>query len=129
VELSPIPPIYARKQSQLIAPASFAMQDFNPAMEKMSDAAWMQWFHRTELLSRLGIINSTAELKMQVMKLDEMLKQGNGWFTRKVSHNSFMNWGAYTGLCLERDWRSSNRRRNDLTFRSLIIKSLPQAMA
>jgi len=122
VELSPIPHISVLKQSQLIAPASFAMQDFNPTMEIMSNAMWMQWFHRTELLSRIGIISSIVELEKQVMKLDEMLKQGNGWFMKKLYHSSFVNWGAYTGLCLEKDWRSSKRQVYDLTFRSLIIK-------
>ena len=122
VELSPIPSIHVRKQSQLIAPASFAMQDFNPNMEKMSGAMWMEWFHRMELLSRIGIVSSIGELQRQLTRLDEMLKQGSGWFMEKISHSSFMNWGTYTGLSLEKDWRSSKRRMYDLTFRSLIIK-------
>lgn len=122
VELSPIPHINVLKQSQLIAPASFAMQDFNPNLEEMSDALWMQWFHRMELLSRIGVIQSIAELKKQVIRLDAILKQGQEWFTRKVSHSYFMNWGAYTGLSLEKDWRTPKRRVYDLTFRSLLIK-------
>ena len=121
VELSPIPHISVKKGSQLIAPASFAMQNFNPTMEKMDGAAWMQWFHRMELLSRMGIISSIVELKKQVMRLDEMLKKGDGWFVEKIAHGSFIDWGAYTGLCLEKDWRSAKRRTYDLTFRSLII--------
>ncbi len=122
VELSPIPHISVRKQSQLIAPASFAMQDFHPKMEQMDGALWMQWFHRTELLSRIGITSSIVELKEQVRRLDKILKQGHGWFMEKLSHSYFMHWGAYTGLYLEKDWRSSKRRMYDLTFRSLIIK-------
>lgn len=122
VELSPIPQISVLQKSQLIAPASFAMQDFDPNMEKMSGAMWMQWFHRMELLSRLRVIQSISELQKQVIKLDEILKQGKEWFTRKVSHSSFLNWGCYTGLSLEKDWRTTKRRVYDLTFRSLLIK-------
>lgn len=128
VELSPIPYINVLNRSQLIAPASFAMQDFNPNIDKMSDAMWMQWFHRMELFSRMGIIQSIVELQKQVAKLDELLWQGNGWFAKKVSHSSFMNWGAYTGLCLEKDWRSPQRRMYDLTFRSFLIKHQFQGM-
>lgn len=122
VELSPISQISVLQQSQLIAPASFTMQDFNPNMEQMRNAMWMQWFHRMDLLSRLGVIQSIAKLKQQVIRLDAILKQGQEWFTRNVSHSSFMNWGAYTGLALEKDWRTPKRREYDLTFRSLLIK-------
>jgi hypothetical protein len=122
VELSPIPPIKVLKKSQLIAPASFAMQDFTPDMENMDGAMWMLWFHRTELLSRIGIIDSIEELRKQIMRFSAILQQGNGWFVDKIFHRSFMNWGAYTGLCLEKDWRSAKRRIYDLTFRSLIIR-------
>jgi hypothetical protein len=122
VALSPIPHIHVLKGSQVIAPASFAMQDFNPKMKEMRDAAWMQWFHRMELLSRMGMIHAVPELQRQVRGLDGVLEQGGGWFTKKVSHQYFMNWGAYTGLSLEKDWRSTQRRMNDLTFRSLLIK-------
>ena len=86
VELSPIPQVSALKQSQLIAPASFAMQDFNPNMDEMSGTMWMQWFHRMELLSRIGVIQSIVELQKQVIRLDEILAQGREWFTRQISH-------------------------------------------
>jgi hypothetical protein len=123
VALSPIPYILARKGAQLIAPASFAMLDFRPRMESLKDAEWMMWFHRMELLSRMGMIQAVPELKRQVMELEQMLQQGGGWFTKKLSSRYFLNWGAYSGLSLERDWRSPERRIRDLTFRSLLIKS------
>jgi hypothetical protein len=37
-------------------------------------------------------------------------------------NNYYTNWGAYTGLMLERDWRNEQRRANDLTFRCLLIQ-------
>ncbi len=121
IELSPLPDIYVRDRGQLIAPASFAMHDFNPSLLEMTEAEWMMWFHRIELLARLGVVGAIQGLCRQVEGLCEMLDQGGGWFTHPVSHNYFKHWGAYTGLMLERDWRLRQRRIFDLTFRSLLI--------
>ncbi len=121
VRLSPIPNIYVKYKSQLIAPASFCMDDFVPDMNSLTDAEWMQWFHRMELLARLGVMEEIPELKRQVQALAKMLKEGQGLFTERLSHAYFQKWGAYTGLALEKDWRIPLRRINDLTFRSLLI--------
>ncbi|HSK87247.1 MAG TPA: hypothetical protein VK880_02755 [Anaerolineales bacterium] len=121
VRLSPIPDIYVRHKSQLIAPASFCMHDFTPDMKKLTDAGWMQWFHRMELLARLGVADQIPELKRQLQTLAEILQEGQGLFTNKLNHAYFQKWGAYTGLALEKDWRLPQRRINDLTFRSLLI--------
>jgi hypothetical protein len=119
--LSPIPSIHARYKSQWIAPASFCMDNFTPEMNALTDAEWMQWFHRMELLARLGVVDQIPELKAQTQTLKDMLLEGQGLFTKKLSHPYFQKWGAYTGLALEKDWRLPRRRINDLTFRSLLI--------
>jgi hypothetical protein len=121
VALSPIPIIHARHKSQLIAPASFCMDDFNPEMEALTDSEWMEWFHRMEMLARLGVMGSNSTLQSQLKTLKDILTVGDGFFTRWLSHSSFSKWGAYSGLMLERDWRSPVRRASDLTFRSLLI--------
>lgn len=121
VRLSPIPDIYVRYKSQVIAPASFCMHYFAPEMNVLSDCQWMQWFHRMELLSRLGVVQRIAELKQQSQILKDLLLENHGLFTKKLNHPYFQKWGAYTGLAVERDWRSIQRRVNDLTFRSLLI--------
>ena len=122
VKLSPIPYIRVRHRSQLIAPASFGMQDFDPVITSMNAPQWMIWFHRMELLARLGVVQAVAELQSQVNTLRQMVDKDGGWFTESNSHNYFKQWGAYTGLMLERDWRISRRRILDLTFRSLLIR-------
>ena len=122
VVLSPIPYILVRYKSQIIAPAAFAMQEFNPDMSSMDAGQWMMWFHRMELLARLGVVGSIPELQNQLQILLSMLEQGEGWFALPLRHTWFRRWGAYTGLMLERDWRTSQRRVFDLTFRSLLIK-------
>jgi hypothetical protein len=121
VRRSPLPNIYVKYRSQLIAPASFCMDDFHPDMSQLTDTGWMLWFHRMELLARLGIVGEIPELKRQVHFLAKILEEGQGLFARKLSHVYFHKWGSYTGLALEKDWRLPQRRINDLTFRSLLI--------
>ncbi|MBU5437144.1 hypothetical protein KQI42_03925 [Tissierella sp. MSJ-40] len=121
VKLSPIPDILVLKGHQLIAPASFCMHDFNPYINTFEDKDWMIWFHRMELLSRLGVVNHIGELKDQVDFLTKVLRENNGIFKKKLSHYYFTKWGTYTGLALEKDWKSEKRRICDLTFRSLLI--------
>lgn len=121
VRISPLPDIYVRYKSQLIAPASFCMHDFISDINSLTDSGWMQWFHRMELLARLGVVNPIPELKRQVKALAEIIEEGRGLFTKKLNHVYFQKWGAYTGLALEKDWRIPQRRINDLTFRSLLI--------
>ena len=119
--MSPIPYLLLRYQSQLIAPAAFCMDDFNPDLAALDDAGWMSWFHRMELLARLGVIQRVPELERQVAALAELLESGAGLFTRPLRHAYFKKWGAYTGLMLENDWKDPQRRINDLTFRSILI--------
>lgn len=122
VTLSPIPHIKVRYKSQLIAPPAFAMQDFNPKMASMDASQWMMWFHRMELVARLGVAGMITELQSQLDMLRALLDEGEGWFTKPISHAYFKRWGAYTGLMLEQDWRSPQRRIYDLTFRSMLIQ-------
>lgn len=121
VRLSPIPDILVLERNQLVAPASFCMHNFNPCIDTFEDKDWMMWFHRMELLSRLGVVNHIKELKEQVNFLSKNLKENNGLFKKKMNHYYLTKWGTYIGLALEKDWRSQNRRICDLTFRSLLI--------
>ena len=121
VSLSPLPHLLVRYQSKLVAPASFCMDDFNPHLAGLDGAGWMMWFHRMELLARLGVIPAVPELQRQANELAVLLESRAGWFTRPLSHAYFKRWGAYTGLMLEQDWKAAQRRLNDLTFRSILI--------
>jgi hypothetical protein len=121
IDLSPLPTAHVRHKSQLIAPALFCMDDFKPDMSTLDDAHWLMWFHRMELLSRLGIVPALPALARQIAVLREMLAAGQGRFTKALAHSYFRKWGAYTGLMLEHDWRDPRRRIYDLTFRSMLI--------
>ena len=69
ISFSPIPAIKVLYKSQIIAPASFCMDQFTPDMGKMKDFEWMMWFHRMELLARLGVIHLIPELEIQIHAL------------------------------------------------------------
>ncbi len=119
--LSPLPSINVREGSQLISPASFAMHDFNPDLDKISPGEWMFWFHRMELLARLGAGRKIGEIERQVDFLGSLLQEGDGLFPLIMNHRYFYDWSPYTGLALEKDWKSPRRRLSDLSFRSLLI--------
>ncbi len=122
VEMSPLPWINVREKSQLISPPGFAMQNFKPVMEEMKPGEWMLWFHRTELIARLGVAREINEINDQLACLKRVRQEGDGLFSRKMSHKNFFDWSPYTGLALERNWRSPVRRISDLSFRSLLIE-------
>jgi hypothetical protein len=72
-----------------------------------------------ELLARVSVVSSVPGLARQAEVLGEMPDAGGGRYTQRLSHPYFRQWGAYSGLMLEEDWRSARRRQYDLTFGSL----------
>lgn len=122
VKWSPLTGYHIKYRNQVIAPASFCMDHFNPDLDTMDSAHWMMWFHRMELLARLGVIPLVPELSRQVAALEKILEAENGFFKKKMDHPYFRKWGAYTGLMLEKDWINPQRKINDLTFRCLLIR-------
>mgnify|MGYP005834093033 CR=1 FL=1 len=121
VDLSPIPHINLLWKSQLISAASFCMHDFNIDMENLNAKEWMMWFQRMELLSRLGVVQYIPELKTQVEFIKNAMINKSAVFEKKQSHYYFTKWDNYTGLALEKDWKTKERYLFDLFFRSLLI--------
>lgn len=122
-EFSPIPEIKLLYRSQIIGPASIFMNSFNENMESLSAREWMMWFHRTELIARLGISDRIPSVNSQIEYVNRLLDLNGGLFTMNLRHYYFTKWTQYIGLALEDDWRSVNRMINDLTFRCLLINS------
>ncbi len=73
--LSPIPPIKLLYANQIISPASAFMNNFSKNMEELTAKEWMMWFHRTEMITRLGIANNIASLKQQIDYLHHYLAE------------------------------------------------------
>ncbi|MBP1693540.1 MAG: hypothetical protein H6Q37_1423 [Chloroflexi bacterium] len=113
VRLSPLLAASVRYRSQLIAPAPFCMDDFNPDLSTMDDAQWMMWLYRMERLARLGIVPWVYELNQQVDALREILDANTGKFAKRLVHDYFRRWYAHSGLMLEKDWRDPHRHVND----------------
>ena len=121
-KLSPIPEIKLLHKGQIISPASIYMNHFHEDLSALDGRGWMMWFHRMELLARIGVAGQVDAFKQQLKDVRNMTAPDHGFFTRKISHSSFVHWSQYTGLRLEADWKASSRRINDLTFRWLLIQ-------
>jgi hypothetical protein len=104
------------------------MNDFNPDLEQISAKEWMMWFHRVELVARLGITDKVEAIRNQIQTLENILDAGEGLFTKKLSHFYFNKWTQYIGLALENGWKAKNDRICDLTFRSLLILKLSKRL-
>lgn len=124
VQFSPIPKMKLLHKSQIISPASLFMNEFNQDLTNLKPKEWMMWFHRIELIARLGIVSHVDPISEQVQELKKLIDTNDGYFTKKLSHYYFTRWTAYLGLSLENDWKVKNARTRDLTFRSLLILKL-----
>jgi hypothetical protein len=129
IRLSPIPHALVRDRSRLVAPASFCIDDFDADIGALDSGGWMCWLHRTEVLARIGVVGRIPALQRQIEALATRLEAADPWPGQPRSDPYFMRWGAYTGLALERDWRSPVRRANDLAFRSHLILSYSRGTA
>lgn len=121
VLLSPIPDISGLFKSQMVAPGSFCMHDFNVDLFELDGKGWMMWLHRMELLARIGVVRCIPVLNAQLKVLKHMVNEKSGVFAKRYNHYYFTKWGVYTGLALERDWRTKKRYLCDILFRSLLI--------
>jgi hypothetical protein len=122
-ELSPIPEIKLLYNHQIISPASVFMNNFNDDMSNLSTKDWMMWFHRTELIAKLGIATKITSIKKQIEYVNNLLNTNDGLFTKRLNHYYFTKWTQYIGLALEDNWKSTDKMINDLTFRCLLINS------
>ena len=121
-ELSPIPEIKLLNKGQVIGPASVFMYNFHDDMAALTDAGWMMWFHRTQMLASLGVAHQAEAIRYQLEYVSRMVKESGGLFTKPLRHAYFVRWSQYVGLALEEDWKTKDRRVNDLTFRWLLIQ-------
>jgi hypothetical protein len=120
ISLSPMPGIYVKYRSQLIAPAAIFPRDLDRSLHDFRDKDWFPWLHTMELFARMGIVKRIPQLARQAGDLKAMLETGDGPFCRKPADNSFRKWSVYTGLALEEDWKGG-KWKYDLTFRTLLI--------
>jgi hypothetical protein len=120
IDLSPLPRIYIKSGSQLIAPASITPKDLKRSPRSLQPKEWYWWLHTMDLFARMGVVKEIPALRQQVNELKGMLAEGNGFFPVKLKAHSFQSWSVYVGLALEDSWKN-DRWKYDLTFRALFI--------
>lgn len=120
IEFSPMPHIYIRCGSQLVAPAEITPRDLKQSPHNLQDKDWFWWLHTMELLARMGIVKQIPALIHQANDLKEILQEGDGFFPVKPHSSYFKKWSAYGGLALEDSWKN-NRWKYDMSFRALLI--------
>lgn len=78
------------------------------------------WIERIILLLQAGVAD---EVLSNVIA--EFIPSITGQWAKDI-HNSraFLKWGAYTGVALEPDWKSRERKKIDLWFRQRQIQIL-----
>lgn len=121
VALSPIPNANLLVKGQLISPATGLVSNYNADVQSMPGHAFPSWFHRMEMLARMGAADACPALEKQLNDLQALLDPNGGLFVKTMSDPKFYRWSAYSGIALEENWRQKQRRINDLSFRSLLI--------
>jgi hypothetical protein len=120
IDLSPLPNIYIKMKSQLIAPARISPSNLKLSLLDLQPKEWFWWTHTMELFARMGIVKRVPSLLRQANELKGMLEEGDGKFPSKPHDGYFKAWSVYSGLALEDSWKN-DRWQNDMTFRSLLI--------
>jgi hypothetical protein len=120
-DLSPVPQIYIRSGSQLIAPAGISPHDLNKkSLSDFLPIEWFAWMRTMEYFARTGAVKEVPAFMKQVNELKEMLEKNNGFFPFRPATSTFEKWNVYAGLAMEDSW-AKERWKYDLTFRSLLI--------
>jgi hypothetical protein len=76
---------------------------------------------RREILAQAPSSQDMLALQTQILQDRLVQEVQGGKFVKALKQGSFQNWGAYSGLMLEPDWRLTERCICDLTFRSALI--------
>lgn len=113
-------PVYTKIKSFYAAPCDAFIQ---PPIEKFDPLNVKgMWFEKMELFLRCGVLPYSKYLLSEIFKLGETI-DNNGICQSYVDKPFFKNWGAYSGLKLEENWRTEVKKRCDITFRALLILS------
>lgn len=118
IRLQPLPPIYVKEKGRLIAPGSYLMHEFDVDYFRCNDDKKAEWLLRNEYLARMGVLSSLKKVMKNLDEKEKIVEE-----SRKIKKSySFMKWGAYSGLSLEKNWRKEERKLNDIIFRFGLIK-------
>ncbi|WP_017473172.1 hypothetical protein [Amphibacillus jilinensis] len=122
LRLAPIHDMKGRWKQQIIAPGNFAIQSIEMDFRQLKRPQdWMQWFHRMELLAKMGVIDRSDHFKKQIELVIRAFVSDRDIFSRIKSHRYFTHWSPYSGFRLEENWNSRRKKENDFLFRLVLI--------
>ena len=110
-------PVYTKIKSYYASPCDAFINPVEPFNSSKVKGAW---FDKMELFARCGIIPFSKRLLNEVLMLKETI-DNNSICQAYVDESYYKNWGAYSGLKLEENWRTETKKRCDITFRALMI--------
>lgn len=111
-------PVYTRIQGNYISPCDAFID--SPIAEFNYESVKGEWFDKMELFARCGVIPYSKRLLRETSLLKESI-DGNGICQANIDEKFFRNWGAYSGLKLEDNWRTNLKKKCDITFRALLV--------
>ncbi len=115
-----LPSALIKYGSQLVAPAQLVAQHWLTPWEIHYDSERAMWVERIILVLQAGIADEALLAAIRRFA-PEMVDQ---WATAIRNTQPFLKWGAYTGIGLEPDWKSRERKWIDLWFRQQQIERL-----
>ncbi|MDE6319372.1 MAG: hypothetical protein K2M22_06665, partial [Lachnospiraceae bacterium] len=119
-EWLPLPSTYIKAGSQLVAPLGSMIHPIN-CEYKEQYGFW--WFHFHELAARMGMLSEKSPFRKNVDLMDDtQLEQLAENIRRANQRAAYTNWGAYSGLTLNDDWKNKQKRISDLSFRLCLTR-------
>ncbi len=120
-EWLPLPPTYIKAGSQLVAPLGSIIHPIN---REYNEQYGFWWFHFHELAARMGMLSKKSPFRKNFDLVDDtQLEQLAGNLKRANQRGVYTNWGAYSGLALNDDWKNKQNRISDLAFRLCLTRN------
>lgn len=117
-EWLPLPPIYIKAKSQLVAPAFTIAQSYNKDFPKEDAYLWLQFY---ELSARMGLLYVGSPFYPHFHRLIEDITADGEELFDTVDKRGFFQYSGYSGMALSENWRKLEHKRDDIMFRVRLI--------
>ena len=119
-EWLPLSPTYIKAGSQLVAPLGSMIHPINC---EYHEPYGFWWFHFHELATWMGMLGKKSPFRKNFDLIDgTQLEPLAGDLKRANQRGAYTNWGAYSGLALNTDWKDKQNRISDLAFRICLTR-------
>jgi hypothetical protein len=120
-EWLPLPPMYLKSKSQLVAPLSNVAWPINQDITHNKRYGF-QWLHFYELSARMGMLGPKSPFRKHFETLREKTEKNDIFVTEpQLQKYMYLGWSGYSGLALEDDWADNQKKTRDFIFRVLLI--------